>query len=355
MKFTSLVTLFSTLSILTLSCESKKDPPKRKADAPTIVDVLVASTQAVSNVLEVNGTVVANEYVELHPEVSGRLTYLNVPEGSFIRQGTLIARIYDADLEAQVAKSKVQLELAIKTEERLRKLLTIKGVNQADYDAAVNAVSSTRADIAYTEALITKTFIRAPFSGVVGLRQVSPGAFVTPATVIATIQQTSQLKIDFTLPEEYSNTIRRGANVDVQLDASKTTRSKATIIATEPKVDVNTRNLKVRAILQNAISNAGAFVKVFVNASRNAAAIMVPTNCIIPNDISNQLIVVKNGKANFVNVQTGIREANNVEITKGVNAGDSVVVTGVLFARQGSPLKIRSVKNYQSPINNTSE
>lgn len=350
MKYIYVAMVF--ISVVSFSCKNKKETPKKKPDAPTVVDVIVASSQPISNVIEVNGTVVANEYVELHPEVSGRLTYLNVPEGSFISKGTLIARIYDADLQAQVSKLKVQLELAIKTEERLRKLLSINGINQADYDAALNAVNSNKADIEYTQALITKTFIKAPFSGVVGLRQVSAGAYVTNATVIATIQQVTKLKIDFTLPEEYSNIITKGATVDVQTDAVKNTKTKATIIATEPRVDLNTRNIKVRAILQNRTSNAGAFAKVFVNAGKNARAVMVPTNCIIPNDISKQLIIVKNNKASFENVQTGIREANNVEITNGVNVGDTIVVTGVLFARPGSALKVRKVEKLQRAINN---
>ena len=338
------------ISCTVFSCKGKKETPKKKPDGPTIVDVIVASAQPISNFLEVNGTVVANEYVELHPEVAGRLTYLNVPEGSFISKGTLIARIYDADLEAQLSKTKVLLDLAIKTEERLRKLLNVNGVNQADYDAALNAVNGYRADIEYTKALIAKTFIRAPFSGIVGLRQVSPGAYVNTTTIIATIQQTSKLKIDFTLPEEYSNIIRKGKTVDVQVDAAKGIKSRATIIATEPRVDVNTRNLKVRAVLQGGASNDGAFVKVFVNASKNSGAIMVPTNCIIPSDVNNQLIVVNKGKANFVNIKTGIRQADNIEITSGVNPGDTVVVTGVLFAKQNGPLKIRNIKELNRSV-----
>jgi len=351
MKYFFPVMLLSTVFIF--SCKSKKETPQKKPEGPVLVDAIVATSHSVSNVLEVNGTVVANEYVELHPEVSGRLTYLNVPEGSFVHEGALLARIYNADLQAQVEKSKVALDLAIKTEERLRKLLNISGVNQADYDAALNAVNSNKADIAYTEALITKTFIKAPFSGIIGLRQVSPGAFVSPSTVIATVQQVSKLKIDFTLPEEFSNVIKRGATVDVQVDAAGDARAKAVIIATEPKVDESTRNLKVRAILNSSSSNAGAFVKVFVNASPKAAAVMVPTNCIIPSDISKQLIVVRKGKADFVDVETGLREANNVEITRGVNVGDTVVITGVLFARPGSKLKVRSVKKLETGINNT--
>lgn len=330
-----------------VACNEKPGPTKPKEAPLTVVDVIIASPQTVTNTLEANGTVVAGEYVELHPEVSGRLTYLNVPEGRTVAQGTVLARINDADLQAQVAKSKVQLDLAEKTAERYQKLLDVNGINQADYDNAINQVNSLKADIQYTQTLIDKTIIRAPFSGVVGLRQVSPGAFVTASSIIATIQQVAKVRIDFTLPEEFSNLIRKGGTVDVEVDAASKARKKATVIATEPQVNLSTRNLKVRAILQEGTANPGAFVKVFVDAGANKKAVMVPTNSLIPDDRNNQVVVVKGGKAAFVNVTTGVRESNNVEIVSGVQPGDSVIVTGVLFARPKAPVKVRSVKTLE--------
>ena len=339
---------FIGLFVLMVSaCKGKPELTKPKESPPTVVDVIIASQQGISNTVEANGSVVANEYVELHPEVSGRITYLNVPEGHAISQGAVIARINDADLQAQVAKSKVQLDLAQKTLDRYKKLLDINGLNQADYDNVLNQVNGLKADIQYTQTLIDKTVIRAPFSGVLGLRQVSPGAFVTAANIIVTIQQVSKVKIDFTIPEEYSNIIKKGNSVDVEVDAAQQTRKKAVVIATEPQVNLTTRNLKVRAILQNGTANPGAFVKVFVDAGDNKKAVMIPTNSIIPDDKNSQVILVKNGKAAFVNVKTGVRESNNVEITSGIQAGDSVVVTGVLFARPKAPLKVRSVKTLE--------
>ncbi|MFT3934968.1 MAG: efflux RND transporter periplasmic adaptor subunit [Chitinophagaceae bacterium] len=337
--------VFVVLSIV--ACKGKPELTKPKESPPTVVDVIVASPQGITNTVEANGTVVANEYVELHPEVSGRITYLNVPEGHNIAQGTVIARIYDADLQAQIAKSKVLLDMAEKTEDRYKKLLAVNGLNQADYDNALNQVNSLKADINYTQTLINKTVIKAPFSGIVGLRQVSPGAFVTAASIIATIQQVQKVKIDFTLPEEYSNIIKKGNLVDVEVDAAQHTRKKALIIATEPTVNLTTRNLKVRAVLQGGSANPGAFVKVFVDAGGNKKAVMIPTNSIIPDDKNSQVILVKSGKAAFVNVTTGVRESNNVEILSGIQPGDSVVVTGVLFARPKAPLKVRGVKTLE--------
>ena len=179
---------------------------------------MIASAKPVSNTLEVNGTVVANEYVELHPEASGRLTYLYVPEGKLIKKGTLIAKINNADLQAQVDKSKVALDLAEKTEQRDKQLLAVNGLNQSDYDAALNIVNGFKADIEYNQALLDKTILKAPFDGYIGLRQVSVGAYVTPSTLIATLLQLDKIKIDFTIPEDYSSTVKVGAMVDVDMD-----------------------------------------------------------------------------------------------------------------------------------------
>lgn len=341
-RFLSLTTI--VFLVAATSCKSKQEDKKPTTPPPTVVDVLVASGQKISNTVEVNGTVVAAEYVELHPEVSGRLTYLNVPEGGRVEKGTVMAKINDADLQAQLAKTKVLLELAQKTEERYRKLLSVNGINQADYDAILNQVNGYKADLVYTQALIDKTVVKAPFSGTVGLRQISPGAFVTTASIIATIQQVDKLKVDLTVPETYAKILHKGNNIDVVLDNGTGAKQKATIIAVEPQANLATRNLKVRAVLDNGKANPGGFVKAYLDAGDDNKAILIPTNCIIPDDKNNLVIVVKDGKAAFVPVKTGVRQANVVEVTDGIKMGDSVVVTGVLFARPKAKLKIRSVK-----------
>jgi membrane fusion protein (multidrug efflux system) len=331
--------------LLIVSCHSKEKDPAPQKSPPPVVDVIVARPQKISNTIEANGTVVANEFVELRPEATGRITYLNVPEGKYITKGTVIARINDADLVANLNKSKATLVLAQSYVDRLKPLLSVQGVNQADYDAAVNTVISTQADIQYTQALINKTVIRAPFDGVVGLRQVSMGAYVSNSDVIATMQQVHDLKIDFTLPEDNSNYVKTGSVVQVVLDATNdTVKHTANIIAVEPQASTTTRNLKVRALLQdNAKANPGAFVKVYVSQGTAKQSILVPTNCIIPSDINKQLITVKDGNAQFTDVTTGLRLQNNIEITNGVAAGDSIIVTGVLFAKDKKPVKVRKV------------
>jgi len=347
---------FIELMVLTtlLSCNSKEEKKEPPISPAPIVDVIVAQKQTVSNTIEVNGTVVANEFAELRPEAAGRITYLNVPEGKFVKKGTVIARINDADLVANLNKSKATLKLAQDYVDRLEPLLSVQGINQADYDAAVNTVVSTQADIEYTQALIDKTVIRAPFDGVAGLRQISIGAFVTSANVIATMQQVNNLKLDFTVPEEYGKYISTGAAVQVTLDAfNDTVTHTATVIAMEPQANTVTRSLIVRAILQDDTkANPGAFVKVYLLQGAAKQSILVPSNSIIPSDITKQLILVKNGNAQFTDITTGVRLQSNVEITSGVSEGDSVIVTGVLFAKDKKPVTVRSVKTIASVAEN---
>jgi membrane fusion protein, multidrug efflux system len=331
--------------IAVYSCKQKKEPPKTDNKPPaTVVDVIVAGTQSLSNTIETNGTVIPFESVELKPEVAGRLTYLNINEGNTVAKGTVLAKINDADLQAQLYKTQVQLQLAQTTEARLKKLLAIQGVNQADYDNALNQVNSFKADLGIIQAQIDKTILKAPFNGVLGLRMVSPGAYVTSASILGTLQQTNQVKIDFSVPEQFIRLVKKGATVKVLATENNQTYT-ATIIAEEAAINQTTRNLKVRALLQNGNLNAGAFVKVFLNNNQQQQSIIVPTNAIIPDAKEQKIVLVKNGKGIIKGVETGIRTAGGVQITQGLQVGDSVVVTGVLFVRPNSDVKVRSVKN----------
>jgi membrane fusion protein, multidrug efflux system len=350
MKFVLPLVLFCSLAIAACSHKSKKETKttteQKQKQGPTVVDVIIATPHQISNTIEANGTVVANEFIELHPEISGRLTYLNIPEGRRIAKGTVVARINDADLRAQMGKLKVQLDLARLTEERYKKLLDINGINRADYDVALNQVNSLKADMAVLQAQIDKTVLRAPFSGVIGLRQTSPGAYVSTSSVLATMQQVDKVKIDFTVPEENAYLIRKGSYVAVEVDATSRQKRRALIIATEPQVNTSTRNLLVRALLEGS-GNPGAFVKVMIAGPSNGSSILVPASAIIPEDVNKTVVTVKHGRAAFARVQTGIREASNVEVTSGLNPGDSIVISGVLFARPNAPLRVRSVKKIE--------
>jgi membrane fusion protein (multidrug efflux system) len=327
--------------------KEKKEQSKQSTPPPTIVDVIIAGSQNISNTLEVNGSIVASEFVELRSEVSGRLTFLNVSEGARVGRGTVVAKINDAELRAQRARIQSQLGLAKTTVGRFKKLLDIQGINQADYDVAVNQVNTLNADLGVIDAQIAKTVVRAPFSGVVGLRQMSNGAYVTPSDVIATLQKVDRVKIDFTVPENYAGVIKRGSAVVVEIPATQPIKTRATILAVEPQVSTTTRNVIVRAALDaGANLNPGTFVKVYLETG-SSAGILVPANAIIPEARSKRVVLVKNGKAVFTDVLTGVRQAGAVQVTSGINIGDSIVVSGVLFAKPNAALKVRGVKKLE--------
>jgi membrane fusion protein (multidrug efflux system) len=340
MKYSRLIGALIVLSIF-ISCKSRIKGLVVTEKPPVMVEVIIAGDEDVSSNLEVNGSVLSNEMVELRPEISGRLVYLNIPDGASVKAGTMLAKVNDADLQAQLEQQRIQLDLAMKTEKRLSNLLKVNGVNQADYDVALNQVNTYQANIKVLNAQIDKTVIRAPFAGELGLRVVSPGAYVTPQTLIGTLQQSDKVKIDFTVPETYAAIIRKGDKVNIQTNESAESLD-AIVSAIEPQINSVTRNIKVRAYLSSGMIHPGAFVKVLL--AQNRKGIMVPTNAIIPDALSNQVVVVKNQKAVFVNVETGIRNTNMVELTSGVNPGDTVIVSGMLFVRANAAIKVKGVK-----------
>ncbi|RZK31366.1 MAG: efflux RND transporter periplasmic adaptor subunit [Hymenobacter sp.] len=350
MRFLTLAGLILAGGPFFVACHSKPDDAKGGKDAkknagPALVDVLVAQPSSVSDSVEANGTVVANDFVELHPEVSGRLTELSVDEGRRVSKGTVIARINDADLRAQLQKTNAVLLVARQSVGRLEKLLKVQGVNQADYDLAVSQVTSGQADAAYTQALLAKTVVRAPFTGVLGLRQVSPGAYVTPTTIIATLQADDKLKVDFTLPEAYGSLVRPGAKVTVNFAGNPPRRYPATVLALESQINQTTRNLTVRATLPPGTQvSPGTFARVQVPTGAARRSVLLPTNAIMPGDKSDQVVLVKHGKAQMQNIKTGDRQDDKIAVVSGLAPGDSVVTNGVLFTQPGKPVKVRKAK-----------
>ena len=335
------------ISIIAIACiftafgckEKSKAFDKFNANAPVTVDVAIAANQQVDKQVEVNGSVAAADYVELRPETNGRVVFLQIPEGKIVQAGTVLAKLNDADLQAQLEKIKVQLELANINEQRNLQLLKVKGINQSDYDISLQQVKSYKSDLAYTQSLIDKTIVRAPFTGQLGLRQISLGAFINTSSTIVTLQKTDHLNVDFTLPEMYGRYVKVGKKVNLVGITETNQKLTAQIFAIEPQIIAASRNIKVRASLQGKLL-PGAYVKVYLSENVQKPSILVPANVLIPESKSKQIVLVKNGIANLVEVETGYRTASAVEITKGVNVGDTIVVAGMLFVRNGNKIKI---------------
>ena len=320
--------------------------PASKSGAPKDISVsgFVVQPKNLDNGIVASGTLLANEEVELHPEASGKITQLNLNEGNSVSKGTLLVKLFDADLQAQLKKLQLQKGSAEKTEMRLKQLLAINGIGQQEYDNAVTQINNINADIDLTQAQISKTEVRAPFNGVVGLKNVSIGAYVSPTTSIATLQQIDPLKIDFTVPEKYSSSLGKGDAIKFAVDGSAETFT-GKVFAIEPKIDEATRSIKVRALVANSKTKLfpGAFAKIDLGLKSVEGAMMVPTQCIIPEARNKKLIVVKDGKAKFVIVETGVRNESYIQITSGVESGDTIVATALMYVKPDAGVKVVKV------------
>jgi membrane fusion protein (multidrug efflux system) len=358
--FSSILSIALAFSISSCSSGSKDDAPKQKGPGgpgrggPVRADAYIVKTKLLLDNIEIPGTIVSNETTEIHPEVAGRITGIYFKEGAFVNKGALLVKLNDADLQAQKKKILVQLQVAKQNEERSAQLLKIQGISRQDYEAMVLQVSTANADLAVVQTQIEKTNLRAPFSGKLGLRMVSAGAYVSPTTVIGTISQLNQLKIDFTVPERYINQISYGKFVNFKVDGSNRTYA-AKVMATESNVTQDTRTLQVRAAVQGTTAGLvpGNFAKVTLDFQPDPNAIVIPTQAIIPQARGKKVYVYDDGKAKFVDVTTGIRDSANVQITSGLKVGDTVLITGLLALKPGAKVMLGKVVNGSKKNANT--
>ncbi len=308
------------------------------------VDAWVVAYSTVVNEISVSGSLLPFEEVQLKNEIPGRIVELNLTEGASVKKGTLLVKIYDADLQASRRKMEAQLAIQKQILERQGALLEVSGISQNEYDQTLLQVNSIKAEIEVVDAQIRKTEILAPFDGVIGLRNVSLGAVVTTSTHLASLRMEKNLKLDFSVPEKYSGMIHPGLNVTFTVQSDREPHH-AVVIATEQGIDAATRNLRVRAAVYNPPPTliAGAFANVQLALGENNKALMVPTQAIIPQERKKSLIIARSGKAFFQDVETGIRTAGTIEIIRGVQPGDTVITSGVLFLKEGAKLDYSSI------------
>ena len=337
------------LSPAIISCGDKKETAAtttttQQQQQAITADAMIIATQSLSSDIEIPGTILASETTEIHPEISGRVVKLNVREGTFVGKGALLAKLYDGDLQAQLRKLEVQLKIAQQTEDRQGQLLKIQGISQQEYDLSLLQVSNLKADIDIVREAVRKTEIRAPFSGKLGLRNISDGAFVTPATILTTISQVSQLKIQFNVPEKYGSQLKNGQPINFTIDGSTKTFT-ANVIAAEVMMDENTRSLAIRARVKDADPALipGVFAKVRITLGQNENAILIPTIVVQPLGRKKLVYLYKGGKSIPTDITTGVRDSSSVQVLTGLSVGDTVITTGLLFLRPGADVKLKNI------------
>ena len=341
---------FSGIIILVFLLNSCSSSDK-KAAAPAAtkppvqkVEGYIVKTKQVSDREELPGSIIANETTEIHPEISGRLVYLNINEGKTVGKGALLAKIYDGDLQAQLKKLNVQVAVAEQTVKRMGELLKISGVSQQEYDLSVLQVNTIRADMDIIKTNISRTEVRAPFSGTLGLKNISSGSYVTPQTIISTIRQNSQLKLDFVLPERFTSSLKTGQLVDFTVEGNPK-KYTARIIAAESGLAENTRSQNIRAVVTNNDGKLlpGVFAKVVTDFNTDPNGLMIPTQAIIPQARGKKVIVYRSGVAMFTDVTTGIRDSSLVQILTGLKAGDTIITTGLMSLKPDAKVEMGKI------------
>jgi membrane fusion protein (multidrug efflux system) len=292
--------------------------------------------------INANGTLRAEEAVEIQTEVNGKIAAINFTEGQRVKAGDVLVKIDDSSLQANLRRAQARRELAGFREQRLARLVEEGGVSKQDYDEARGEVAVIDADIDFIRADINKTEIRAPFAGVAGIRFVSVGAYVNPAARIATLQGITNLKVDFSVPERYAPRVKPGDPIRFTVAGSKQTYT-GEVYAVEPRIDVSTRSVLLRAICRNADGSLlpGIFARVQYSVQQSEASLLVPAISILAGLEERHVFVEREGKARRVKVITGARTNTHVQIVEGLKEGDVVLTSGVQQLRDGAAIRVK--------------
>jgi membrane fusion protein, multidrug efflux system len=318
-------------------------PARQQQQKLNAVGYVIVPTQ-MSVLRNATGTLKPDEEVDMSFETSGKIVKILFTEGTRVKKGDLLAKMNDRPLQAQLEKLLVQLKMSEAKEFRQKSLLDKDAISQESYDQMVTDVQSIKADINLVRARISETELRAPFDGIIGLRYLSEGSYATSATKIARLVKISPIKIEFSIPEKYSGEIKVGFPVTFTIDGSDSIYH-ASVYAVDPKIDVDLKVINIRALYPNKNEELkpGPYALVILQLSRVDNAIAIPTEAVIAEMEGEKVYIYKKGKAQQVKIEIGLRTESKVQITNGLNYGDTLITTGIMQLRQSLPVMLDTV------------
>jgi len=310
--------------------------------SPMGVNGVVVQPQEFSNIISLSGSIEANEQVELSTEVPGIAEKIFFEEGRQVAKGQVLVKINDIELRAQLGQAQTRQNLASENARRAKLLFEKEAISREEYDIATADFKTAQAQTQLINAQIAKTSIRAPFSGTVGLRNISPGTYVTPDILIARLVNSSKVKITFSIPEKYASQVKVNTKVSFTIPGTKD-KFQATIYALEPAVEEATRTLRIRALADNPNGKfiPGTFANVELPLEKIKDAYVIPTEAIVPVQGGKKVFVSRNGKADEVMVETATRTDKDIVVLSGLKAGDTVLTTGVLTLKKETSVKVK--------------
>jgi membrane fusion protein, multidrug efflux system len=336
-------------SVVVFSCTdrtkvpSAAPPPSSQGGSGLSVDGISMTPRFLEYTIEATGNLIPYEQVQIRAERAGKMVSLSFEESSFVPAGKVLATIDDAELKAQKNRLEVNLDLAKKEVSRGLELLAIQGISQEEVDRLHNRVADLEAEIRILQIQIEKSVIIAPFSGLIGLRQISQGAYITPNDIIAELRQINPIKLEFDVPEKFLKQVKIGQVLNFTT-VGQDQNFQATVYAIATEIAPGTRTFKVRAKATNGNNELlpGQFAKVTLVTGTNPKGILVPTDAIIPILNGKQVFVAKDGVAKAVQVVTGDRIGSDVEVIEGLNIGDVVITSALLTITDGVSVNVRN-------------
>jgi membrane fusion protein (multidrug efflux system) len=306
---------------------------------PLLASGFLISPVQMNEMKNSSGTVLPDEEVDLSFETSGKIVGINFTEGTRVKKGDLLAKMNDRHLQAQLLKLQAQKKLAEEKEFRQRSLLEKDAISRESYDQIATELQALEADILLVQARIAETELRAPFDGIIGLRLLSEGSYASPSTKIVRLVKTSPLKIEFSIPERYASDVKPGFPIEFRIDGNNNV-FKATVYAVDPKIDINTRTIAVRALYPNTHEELkpGRFASVSMRLAQISNTIAIPTEAVIPEMDGEKVFIYKAGKALPVRITTGLRTEALIQIQEGLHFGDTLLTSGILQLREGLPV-----------------
>lgn len=315
---------------------------------PININAVVLKKQSLTDKIISTGTTIPDEEVDLSFESSGKIVEIHFDEGTHVKKGALLAKINDKPLQAELKKLEAQIPLAKERVFRQGTLLKKDAVSQEAYEQVTTEYDKLMADIELVKARILQTELRAPFDGIIGLRQVSEGAYATPSTVVANLTKISPLKIEFSIPERYAADVSNGTNIIFYMESTSgmVKEYNARVYAVEGKVALETRSLKVRALYPNMDGTIlpGRYLSVEIMRQEINDALSVPSEAIIPEMGKNIVYLYRGGEAKSTEIITGLRTESHVQVLDGLHPGDTVITTGVMQLRTGMKVNIDNLK-----------
>ncbi len=306
------------------------------------VDGVVADYTDFANGLDITGAIEPNEAVTLKSEVSGLVTGIYFKEGANVSKGALLVKINDRDIQAQLKEVLTKENLSTTNENRAKQLLQKGAISQEEYDTSLAELQTLKSQVALIRAQLAKTSIIAPFSGKIGLRSISVGEYLTPASTIANLLSINPVKVSFSIPEKYASSVKANSEISFKVEGSVKNYT-AKVFAIEPGIDQQTRTLQLKAAAANPNGELlpGSFTKVKLPLATIKDAILIPTEAVIPVLNGKVVYLCKNGKAVQVPVETGVRTADKILVISGLNKGDTVLTTGAMALKPDAEVKVR--------------